>query len=293
MTGPSQSTQDGAPGRLRLRRRHWLAGGVRRFAALWLLSGGMAMVLSCAEMGGIGQFNLISETEEGRLGQELSQEISQQGEILNDAVVGEYISGIGKRLVAVSQRPDYPYQFYVIKKDEVNAFAIPGGHMYVQTGLILEAEREAEVAAVMGHELGHAERRHTTQQMSRAYGVSLLTSVLLGDNPSQTQQIVSGLLGNATIMKYSRDAEREADWTAVHLLYRAGYDPTALAEFFKKLKAEEETKPGALEALFLSHPMTDERIANVEKEVSLLAPKKPTLTDNQNFVRIKERVKGL
>jgi predicted Zn-dependent protease len=252
----------------------------------------MAAFMSCAGMGELGGFNLVSEDEELKLGDELSQEIARQGELVQDTNVTGYVSDVGQRLVDVSMRPNYPYRFYVLKKEEVNAFAIPGGHMYIQTGLILAAEREAEVAAVMAHELGHAEKRHSTQQLSRYYGLSLITSVLLGKNPSQTQQIVSGLLGNIAIMKYSRDAEREADYIAVHLLYRAGYDPLALADFFQKLKAMQDSRPGPLESLFLSHPMTEDRIAFVEEEVRQLVPKPPTRTDNGQFLRIQKLLKA-
>lgn len=257
---------------------------------LTLLPLGMVAFVSCAGIGQLGEFNLVSESEELRLGAELSQEIARQGDLVEDVVVTGYVGDIGRRLVAVSTRPDYPYKFYVLQKEEVNAFAIPGGHMYVQTGLILAAEHEAELAAVMGHELGHAEKRHGTQQLSRHYGISLLTSVLLGKNPSQTEQIVSGLLGNMAIMKYSRDAEREADMVAVHLLYRAGYDPLALADFFRKLKELHDRRPGRLESLFLSHPMTDERIAYVEEEVRRLPPRRPIWTDNSRFLRIQENI---
>ncbi|HOE12546.1 MAG TPA: M48 family metallopeptidase [bacterium] len=265
---------------------------VRRHFPICLIGVAVLSFFSCAGMeGGGGGFNLISESEERQLGTELSQEIAKQGELVEDAVVVGYVRDVGLRLIAVSAKPDYSYQFHVLKKDEVNAFAIAGGHLYVQTGLILAADNEAQLAGVMAHELGHVENRHVTQQMSRQYGISLLTSVLLGNNPSQTKQIVAGLLGNATIMKYSRDAEREADWTAVHLLYRAGYDPMALADFFRKLKEDEERSPGPLESLFLSHPMTDDRIAAVEAEIKKLAPKTPTRTDNSEFLRVQARLK--
>ena len=265
--------------------RRWFFGGILSLTAVLFF-------YSCAGTGGFGQLNLISESQELELGKELADEIAQQGELVDDPEVTGFVSDIGNRLVAVSARPGYPYRFHVLRKEEVNAFAIPGGHMYIQTGLILEVEREAELAGVMAHELGHAENRHGTQQLSRQYGLSLLTKVLLGEEPSQTQQIVSGLLGNITIMKYSRDVEREADYVAVHLLYRAGYDPVALADFFRKLKAMEERNPGPLESLFLSHPMTEDRIAFVEQEVRRLAPKEPTRTDNTRLVRIQERLRS-
>lgn len=264
----------------------------RQCSSFLLLALSVLTLASCAGMGGLGEFNLISEREEFRLGEELSAEIARQGDLVDDTVVVGYIRDIGYRLVSVSMRSGYPYRFYVLRKNEINAFAIPGGRVYVQTGLILAADSEAELAGVMAHELGHAEERHSTQQLSRYYGVSLLTSVLLGKNPSQTERIVSGLLGNIAIMKYSRDAEREADWIAVHLLYRAGYDPMALAYFFQKLKRMHEREPGLLESLFASHPITDERIAVVEDEVRRLAPKTPVLTDNSRLFSIQERLRS-
>ncbi len=250
------------------------------------------LLSSCAGTGGLGEFNLISKSEERELGENLADEIARQGDLIDDPAVTTYINDVGYRLVAVSMRPDYPYEFHVIDKKEVNAFAIPGGHMYIHTGLILAADREAEVAGVMAHELGHAEERHTTQQLSRYYGLSLLTNVLLGKNPSQTEKVVSGLLGNMAIMKYSRDAEREADYIAVHLLHRAGYDPLALADFFRKLKEMHEQSPGPLESLFLSHPMTEDRIAFVEQEVRQLAPREVIHKNTEQFKRIQQRLQA-
>lgn len=224
----------------------------------------------CATGDLLGDFNLISPAEEQRLGQNLSQEIAKENTLITDPTVDGFIQDVGQRLVTASKANE-PFQFYVIEDQSVNAFAIPGGHMYVHSGLMLAAETEAEVAAVMAHELAHAIQRHPTERMSRAMGAQMIMDVVLGDNSNRAVQTAANLAASGGISAYSRSAELQADHIALQILYRAGYNPEALVTFFQKLVQLERQSgggPGGLNALFASHPPTPERIQAAQNYIA-------------------------
>ncbi|MBI1387444.1 MAG: M48 family metalloprotease [bacterium] len=228
-----------------------------------------AVCWGCATGDLLGDFNLISPQEEVQLGNNLAQEILSQKKQVNDTEVNGFINAIGQKLTAVSMNPNANYHFYVIEDPEVNAFAIPGGHLFVQTGLIQAADNEAEIAAVMGHELGHAEQRHPTESLSRQMGAQMVAQMVLGENSAPLLKTAASLMMSGGISAYSRSAETQADEISVYLLNRAGYDPGALVSFFKKLAALEQQSGGAgMGALFASHPPTPDRIAAAEKLIA-------------------------
>lgn len=242
----------------------------RVMKGFWLPLAAAAGVLlgGCATGGLLGDFNLISPEQEEQLGMELSQEIARQETVIEDPALAGYVREIGQNLVSVSMDPSRDYRFYVLKQDQVNAFAIPGGHLYVMTGLIEAADNEAELAAVMAHELGHAEERHPTESLSRQMGVQLLMEMILGENPGQLSQLASNLVATGGLRAYSRSAELEADRIAVHLLNRAGYDPAALNSFFGKLAALEQQSGGGGPVFFSTHPPTPDRIGQAEQLIA-------------------------
>lgn len=215
----------------------------------------------------LGNFNMISPSQEQQLGVQLSDQITKESHVLQDAEINNYIQAIGNKLVAASKKPDEQYAFHVVDDKSVNAFAIPGGHLYVHTGLIAAAESEAELAAVMAHELGHAESRHPTKSMSRAMGMQMISGMILGKEPGQMQSAAANLITNGGISAYSRSAENEADSIAVYLLNRSGYDPYAMVSFFEKLLEIEQREGGGGSigmSLFASHPDTVDRINQVK-----------------------------
>lgn len=264
-----------------------------RIFATWIT---VWLTIGCATTDFLGGFNLISPEQELQLGNTLAEDLKKQTKPVEDPEIVQYVQSIGQRLVAVSKNPEEHYNFYVIEDPNVNAFAIPGPHLYVMTGLIAAADNEAELAAVIGHELGHAEHRHPTQQMSRAMGTQILLGIILGENPGALTQIGASLLTQGGLSAYSRSAENEADITAVYLLNRAGYDPMALATFFEKLEALEQQQGGGGVgiSLFASHPATEQRILNVRNQIqefgSLRATKLELVGD---FDAIKTKVKAL
>jgi predicted Zn-dependent protease len=254
----------------------------------------IALVTSlCAGSGcaGLKDVNLLSTEEEVQLGSQISQQLeASEIKLYNDPEVAAYIDDLGQRLARNSDRADIPYVFKVVDTDEVNAFAVPGGYLYVNRGLIVTAENESELAGVIGHEIGHIVGRHSAEQISRQYGLGLLTSIILGNDPSALAQIAAGIAGTGALRKYGRDAELEADYFGVMETYRAGIDPNGIVTFFEKLLAMHDREPNALENFFSTHPPTGERIAEASAQIRKLPAKASLATDSQRFQAIKRKL---
>lgn len=215
----------------------------------------------CETIGG-GSFNILSTQQEIALGKELAVEIEKKEKVLADSTIQNYVRGIGERLARVSSRQGVPYSFKVIDNpDTVNAFALPGGNMYFYTGLMKLCANEAELAAVMAHEMGHVAAEHHGRSMTRQYGYNLIAGVILGGEPAASAELVAGLIGTTVTMRFSREQEREADALGMEFLFRAGYNPGAMLTFMKKMQAEERKNGGGnWLPIFASHPPTQERL---------------------------------
>jgi predicted Zn-dependent protease len=244
------------------------------------------MLASCGSGSG-GGFNLMSLEEEWQLGQQLSQEVASQVHLNNDPTANAYIRSLGQRLVAQTPMANLPWTFHVVDDPAINAFAIPGGHVYVNTGLINAASNASELAGVMGHEIAHGVARHSTQQMSAQYGLSALASVLLGQNAGNLQQIAAQIVAGGALARFSRGAEREADERGIQYMHAAGFNAGGMASMFRKLAAQSQRQPGALEKFFSTHPVTEERIRDAEKRAAGLSG---GVTDEAAFQNVKSRV---
>jgi beta-barrel assembly-enhancing protease len=248
----------------------------RLSSAIRLLSLAVIAILmsltGCATTGvNTGDFNLISSTQEVQMGDSLSIEVESTYPILKNETVGAYVNEVGQRIVSVCDRRDIPYYFKVVAdRKQVNAFSLPGGHVYVYEGLLLEASNEAQLAAVLSHEVGHVVARHATEQLTKQYGYSVLVSLILGNQPGGWSALAADLFGTAGLLKFSRDDEYEADKLAVIYTNAAGYSPRAVADFLGKLETMEGTEPGKLETLLMTHPPTSERIGKVNAEIAKL-----------------------
>lgn len=210
---------------------------------------------------------LIPPQTEYQLGQQVAQQVESQERVLSDPNIQAYVQEVGVRIAqhAQADRPDVRFQFKVIDKpDVVNAFAIPGGHVYVYTGLLRAAENEAEFAGVMAHEIGHVIGRHSANQMAAQYGVEMLNQIAFGRAQGQLARIASQFATKGAMSKFSRDDEREADWYGVKYMIGAGYDPRGLSSFFKKLLEREKGSRGFIDTLLSTHPTTQERIRDIE-----------------------------
>lgn len=239
--------------------------------------------------------NLYSLEKEIALGKQLAEEVERQAKIVKDPVVAEYINRIGQNLARHSDAK-LPFTFKVIQDPQINAFALPGGFCYVYTGLILEAETEAEMAGVLAHEIAHVAARHGTRQASRGQLASLATIPLILATGGWAGYAVSEAAGLAiplAFLRFSRSFEREADYLGLQYLWAAGYDPTALVDFFEKLTVLQKTKPNLFAGIFSSHPMTDDRISEAQKQMQELPPRSEYLITTSEFLRVKERLAAL
>lgn len=250
-----------------------------------------ALALGCGSGGGAGDFNLISIEEEWQLGQQLAQDVARQVRFNNDPAINSYVQQMGQRIVAQSPDPfnRLPWDFHVVEDPSINAFAIPGGHVYVNTGLIRAAENASQLAGVMAHEINHVVARHSTEQISRQYGLSILASLVLGQNPNVLAEVATQIVAGGALARFSREAEREADELGIQAMYRAGYDPRGMAAMFRVLLAQQRSSPGRVEQFFSTHPTTEERIRDSERRASELAQRADLVTDEPQFQQIRQR----
>jgi len=221
-------------------------------------------------------FNLFSVDQDREIGRQSAEEVERQLPILHDHSIEAYVNAIGSRLAAVSPGAQYPYQFKVVNASDINAFALPGGYMYVNRGFIEAARDEGELAGVMAHEMAHVALRHGTNQASKAYlgqaGLALLGGIVGNDDRSTERKIaaVGGFGMNALFLKFSRAAEEQADIIGAQMLAEAGYDPADMVSFFEMLADERARNPSKVEQFFSSHPPLEDRAARINKEMTML-----------------------
>jgi beta-barrel assembly-enhancing protease len=239
--------------------------------------------------------NRYSIEKEIALGKSLAQEVERTSKVIDDPVIAEYVNRVGQNLVKHSDA-QVPFTIKVIDSDEVNAFALPGGFFFVNTGLILAAENESELAGVMAHEIAHVAARHGTRQATRAEiaNWASLPLIFLGGWAGYGIRQAAGLALPLGFLKFSRGFEEEADYLGVQYMYAAGYDPNGMVTFFERIQAKEKHKPGAVSKAFSTHPQTPERIDRAQKEIAQLLPSKEAyIVTTSDFDSIKGRLQGI
>lgn len=238
-----------------------------------------------------GKVNFYSLEKEIALGKQLAQQVERGSKVINDPVVSEYVNRIGQNLVRNSDAK-VPFTIKVIEDPSVNAFALPGGFFFVQSGLILKADNEAELAGVMAHEIAHVAARHGTRQATRGEIAQLATIplIFMGGAAAYGIYEASGLLVPLSFLKFSRNFEAEADYLGVQYMYKAGYDPTAFVDFFEKIQTLEKRKPGTVGKMFSSHPPTDDRIKKSQSEIAGLKPRAEYVVTTSEFNDVKARL---
>ena len=241
--------------------------------------------------------NLYSLEREIGLGKQLAQEVERSSKLIDDPVVTEYVNRVGQNLVRNSDAR-VPFTIKVIDSDEVNAFALPGGFFYVNSGLILRAQEESELAGVMAHEISHVTARHGTKNATKGELMQLATIplMLLGPGGWAGYGIYQGLnlVIPVTYLKFSRDAEREADFLGLEYMYKAGYDPNSYVTFFERIQADEKRRPGTIPKVFSTHPPTPERIENTQKEIARILPaRQEYIVTTSEFDTVKARLRNI
>jgi len=239
--------------------------------------------------------NWYSLEKEIALGKMYAAQVEQTAKLVQDPVVNEYVNRIGQNLVRNSDAR-VPFTIKVIDSSEVNAFALPGGFFYVNSGLILAADEEAELAGVMSHEIAHVAARHATRQMTRINWANIATIPLIfvGGGIGYAARSAVSLGLPLTFMKFSRGFESEADYLGLQYMYASGYDPQAYVAFFEKIQAKEKKKPGTLSKAFSSHPQTPDRIEKSQREINDILPSKPQyIVTTSEFDDVKARLAAL
>ena len=241
--------------------------------------------------------NWFSIEKEIGLGKQLAQEVERSSKMIDDPVVTEYVNRVGQNLVRNSDAK-VPFTIKVIDSDEVNAFALPGGFFYVNSGLILRSQEESELAGVMAHEISHVTARHGTCQATKGELMQLasIPAMIFIPYTWAGYAMYQGLnmAIPLTFLKFSRDAEREADFLGIQYMYKAGYDPNAYVTFFERIQADEKRRPGTIPKAFSTHPPTPERIENTQKEIARILPaRQEYIVTTSEFDQVKGRLRNI
>lgn len=239
--------------------------------------------------------NFYSIEKEIALGKQLAQDVERQAKVIDDPVIAEYVNRVGQNLVRNSDAK-VPFTIKVLDTEDINAFALPGGFFFVNSGLILKADSEAELAGVMAHEIAHVAARHGTRQASRGEMAQLMTIPLIfmggwtGYGIQQAAQVAIPV----GFLHFSRAFESEADMLGLQYMYKTGYDPEAFVDFFEKIQSLEKKKPGTLGKFFSDHPPTGDRIVKVQKDIQTMLKERPEYVENTSeFNNVKARLMAL
>ena len=234
---------------------------------------------------------LVSVQEEIDIGKQTDAQVRRQMPELRDSATVNYIRALGQQLSARAAGPKYPYTFSVADYREINAFALPGGPVWLHRGVLQAATNESQVAGVLAHEIAHVAQRHAADQLTKAmmtnWGLSALGAILGNSGGAGAAQVAAGLLANGVFLKFSRDDEREADEVGLQIMRRAGWDPRGMIELFEILRNEQSRDPGSVAVFFSSHPSPQNRMARLQAQA---ARNRGGRRDSQQFQSIKARL---
>jgi len=239
--------------------------------------------------------NFYSLEREIAVGQEFAKQVEQTSKLITDPAITEYVNRIGQNLVRNSDSR-VPFTIKVIDSGEINAFALPGGFFYVDSGLILAAESESELAAIMAHEIAHVAARHATKNMTKQqiWTMASIPLMFVGGPAGYAIAEVANIVVPMSFLKFSRDSEREADMLGLQYDYAAGYDPQAFIQFFERLKSQEKQKHSKIAKMFATHPMTADRITAAQTEIQKYLPGRDSyVVDTSDFEAMKARLFSL
>jgi len=229
----------------------------------------LIFVISCATTGPGGKKSLIlipTETEVA-LGKDVVKEVESTEKVLSNSEIQNYVSKVGRKVAKVCDRKDISYTFKVLDSEEINAFACPGGFIYIYKGLMKKMDNEAQLAAVLAHEVGHIVARHSVKRLQAIYGYSIVMEVALGEKMGQTARQMVDAAAGVILLGYGRDNEYEADEYGILYAKKAGYNPKGMIQVFEKFKQMEGKPPNTFEKLLMSHPPAGDRINNGNDEI--------------------------
>lgn len=239
----------------------------------------------------ISNINIFTDDEEIKFGQAYAEQHAREVKFYTDPVVTNYINNFGQALVKRCKRNNIPYTFKVVESNDINAYAVPGGFIYINLGLIRAVGNESELAFVIGHEIGHIVGQHSMKMLTQVYGLEILKQIILDEDSSKLSKLVADILAAGLLFRYSRDNERESDFYGVNNVYDTGISPEGGISFFETLQKLQHRKPSALEKLISTHPIHSERISNVQNHIKELPEKSGLRTNSALFKQVKRRIK--
>ena len=255
----------------------------------------LAMFLFQTNCSQVGQYNTFSTDEEILIGQRYSSQIEKDLSINQNTEINRYINEIGQKLVAVSKRNNIQFTFKFVKENAVNAFALPGGFCYVNTGLILFSDNESQLSSVISHQIGHVVAAHSAKRMSKSRLINqvlalgeILGMIFIGQSTTENALIVADIASTGALLKYSRNDELEADRLAIQQMHDAGINPKGSQQFFKKISSKDTNNSTALDQIMSTHPATEDRIKQAAKIIEKLPNKNYATITNKRLNKIKE-----
>ena len=254
----------------------------------------VAFVLALAGCGssGIGGAtgSSVSLDQEWQLGDQMAAQVAQQVHFVSDPVANNYVRAVGERIHAQTPLANRPFDFHIVDDPEINAFSIPGGHVYVNRGLIGAANKADELAAVIAHEESHIVARHVIKQAEQQQTIGAIGSILLGQNPGVLQQLVAQVLAGGAMARFSRADEKQADDLGLGFMRAAGYNPQGMIDMFMTLQQQDRSNPGRVARFFQDHPLTQDRINDVQSRIGSMASSSGLITDEPEFHEAKARI---